>query len=93
MKKLLTSIALISALGAGSAMVHAQSEGYGEGYWNEFETGLWESDNFANDEYGVYDQDFNWEADDQAWNDFYDDSYSTAWNDYDDIGDGGWFDV
>lgn len=89
MKKLLTSVALLAALGSGSALVpvHAQ------GYWNETDIGLWDSDNWASDNYGAYDQDFNWGAiDTNEWDRWYGDSDS-YWNDYDDIGDEGWFDV
>lgn len=93
MKKLMTSLALLSALGVGIAMpAHAQVYG-GEGeYLSEYETGLWESDNFANDNYGVYDQDFGWQTAEEGWNTWYGDT-ENAWNTYDDIGDEGWFDV
>lgn len=49
---------------------------------------MWESDNLIQDDYGFYDEDFNWTAEDDNWNTFYGDTDS-AWNTYDDVGDEG----
>jgi hypothetical protein len=133
MKKLLTSVALMSALGAGVALapVHAQvfgdgygynqgfgggygnqgfgNEGFGVGYgndaygatgagfggdsfWTENDLGYWESDNWATDNFGAYDQDFGWDTADAGFGGWYGDA-TYGWNNYDDIGDEGWFDV
>lgn len=94
MRKLIRSAALVAALAAGAAFVPAQAQwmGYGNGFWGDNEVGLWESDNWATDDYGMFDQDFAWNTNDAGFNDWYGDS-QTAWNEYDDIGDEGWFDV
>lgn len=94
MKRLIRSVALVSALVAGTALAPAQAQwmGYGGNYWGENEIGWWESDNWATDEFGYYDRDFLWETTDNAWGTWYGDAYN-AWNDYDDFGDEGWFDV
>lgn len=93
MKNILTSVALLFALGASVpvAQVHAQ-ERQEQGIWNENEAGIWESDNFGADTYGAYDEDFDWETDDNNWNTWYGDS-AEYWNTYDDVGDEGWLDV
>lgn len=98
MKKLLTSVAMLSVLGLGVANTPAYAQGQQakerqqQRYWNESDVGLWESDNFESDTYGFYDNDFNWDTEDDSWSDWYGNA-DGAWNTYDDIGDEGWLDV
>lgn len=86
MKRLIALAALLTAFGGGTAL--AQD---GE-FWTEDDVGLWESDNWGSDEYGSYDEDFNWDTADSEWTDWYGDA-DQNWNNYDDIGDEGWFDI
>jgi len=69
------------------------------------DSGLWETDNWENDDYGVYDTDFDWETTDPGFDAWYGDGYeATATNDenvesahyrllgFDDAGDWGAWD-
>lgn len=93
MKKLLGSAALIMALGtAALTPAHAMDQ-VGEGrYWGENDISAWESDNWATDNFGEYDEDFGWTSTDESWNSWYG-TASENWTAYDDIGDAGWLDV
>lgn len=84
-----------AVLGAALASGAAQAQVYGDS--DEY----FESDNWAEDRYGLYDQDFDWTTDD-GWYDDWNDSDLTAWNDtgeaqwdvlgYDDADEWGLFD-
>jgi len=54
----------------------------------------WDTDDLIEDDYGYYDEDFDYELDDDDWDDW-DDWYADAdddWFGYDDPGEDGWFD-
>lgn len=89
MRKRLTAMALALILGVGAlAPVYAQ----GAIYWNDEDRAWWDSDNWITDPYGFYDEDFNWTARDRDWDTWYG-SAGNDWSLFDDVGEGGWFDV
>jgi hypothetical protein len=102
MKKLVSSVALLSALGMSAALpaafahdrqVQERTQATGErSYWNQDDLGFWNTDNWEEDAYGIFDEDFSWSAEDPGWDNWYGND-ATAWNTYDDIGEEGWFDV
>ena len=53
----------------------------------------WGDPSWASDDYGYYDEDFEWTADDSGWNEFFGDADDSWGNYYDDVGDEGLFDV
>ena len=102
-----SALAAVPLLYGGAA--GAQNAGYDTvigddaGLWDDYDyydTGLWESDNWAYDDWGVYDSDFNWQtANGEDFDTWAGDTYATdyeagSWDAfwYDDAGESGWFD-
>lgn len=96
MKRLTYLLALLFALGF-AAPVFAQDL--------EVEFDDWDTDDLIEDDYGYYDEDFEYELEENIWGDTeleveyedddWDDWYADAdddWFGYDDPGEDGWFD-
>ena len=87
MKRLLLSSLFAAALGFGGTLA-VQAEDL----WEEADIAAFDSDNWAQDEYGFYDEDFYYETDEQFDN-WYEEEAHTDWMGFDDAGDEGWFDI
>ncbi|MDN5870256.1 MAG: hypothetical protein L0H73_05990 [Nitrococcus sp.] len=90
-------IVLMFTLGFGGQVLADDDTAMGsQAYMEEEEFAAFETDDLATDDYGVYDEDFIWETDEDWYGDWYGDS-SDYWEDYeywgyDDAGEAGWFD-
>lgn len=62
-------------------------------FWTEEELNMFESDNWAKDGFGQYDNDFVWESEDEEEFDTWYEEAENDWTEYDDAGDTDWFDV
>lgn len=87
MKKLTTAAALLTALLFSGALLTANAQGM----WSDEDLAAFESDNWLEDDYGLYDEDFAWESDDELFTDWTDDA-DDDWLGYDDSGEYDWFD-
>jgi hypothetical protein len=79
MRRLIGSIALAGAL-AFATGVHAQ------------DNGIWDDNSWTDDDFGYYDENFDWNAD-EGFDRWYADSDEDWSSFYDDVGDEGLFDV
>lgn len=86
MKTFNITLALLTALLFGGAMVTASAQTL----WSDEDLTAFESDNWLEDDYGIYDEDFAWEAEDEEFIDWTEDTQND-WLGYDDSGEYGWF--
>ena len=77
-------LALLAALALGGT-----STLYAQEMWEEDDLAAFESDNWMEDDYGYYDEDFDWEAGDEEFTSWYEDD--DDWGSYYEEDDE-WFD-
>lgn len=95
MRYLAMLFVLMFTLGFGSQALAEQSN-TSMNSQSSGEFSAFEADDLGEDDWGVYDEDFVWETDDNWYGDWYGDA-SDSWEDYeywgyDDPGEAGWFD-
>ena len=86
MKRFIQILLVALAFGLGGAFT-AQAEDL----WEEDDVAAFDSDNWAEDEYGWYDEDFVYEAKGEEWDGWFDEQAYADWMNYDTDPDEDWW--
>lgn len=84
---------LLIALALGFTSSLSAEELWDEGVWEDDDLSAFESDEWLEDDYGLYDEDFAWETDDEEFTNWYDedDSWDDSWTSFEEGEE--WYDV
>lgn len=95
MKYILSLLLLTFAIASGSVYAQQEEDLWegNESLWGDQDYDLFETDNWGEDDYGIFDEDFYWETEDQEQFDQWYENAENDWENYDDAGDAGLFDV